>query len=537
MVVLGVAVYASTLTAGFTYDDVQTIRGHVGVHGPFSLRDIFLRDWWGLPFEKTVGSYRPIPTLTFWLDWHLAGGRPWVFHLTNLVLYGALLLTANTFLARWAADVLGPRARLLTIAAFAAMAIHVDVVPSATGRAELLATLFILLATIVAVPRSKKLPWWAVVASPALVGLALLSKESTFPMALVVPFLVARHHRAQRTLELPKLATLATVCTAALAAALWFRMGRLPLAKSQFEMLPDNFLTALPWWRQKLGAFEVLTHYLEHTLTGLDLVPDYSYSAILVRTSGLSARAFVGFACYAGLGWLIARGIRRDSKLADAAVAFLGSFLVASHLIVPASAMVADRLFFFPSFWLAVIAGLALDRLPAVAATARKGRLGPRKLAAIGTVGLSLTQGSLAAAAATNWSDDATLCTQALQAQPHVARIRENLSRVLSIGGKHDEAAWHALLANAYFTRFPDPIPESDFPLAWDDLPMNVRLAELRRTLGDRIYAQVLRNTQRSCAEARQVESVPILEKWLLQLPPALRPPPAEAEGSAGPTH
>jgi hypothetical protein len=489
----GVAAFASSLGAGFTYDDYQSILGHSGVHGPFSLRNIFLLDFWGYPFSRTVGTYRPITTLTFFCDWHLSGGEPWSFHATNLVLYAVLLLTADRVLRRWCGSAISEGARLLAVAVFGLLAVHADVVPSATGRAEILAALFVLTSLWLLLGDRVGLGALSLLA-------AILCKESALPMALAVPLIVLSGRRAEWRRLLP----MAAACVAVLGAYVAFRAGRLPFSRP--TLLTANVMHGYPLLRQKAGACEVVTHYLEHVVTGLDLAPDYSYSGIALTLRATSPRAMLGAGFFAALIGLGLRTYRARPRVAEAVVGLFGSYLVASHLIVPASAMIADRLFFLPSFWLVALAALGLDAI----------RGGWRRVAAIAAGSFAVAQGLLAAAVATHWHDDAVLHAQALQLYPHVARTRSNFSYVLSQAGMHDEAAWHGLLAAAYYTRFPRPIGKDEFPLAWDDLPMEQRLDALGGALGDRRMQTLLRQTAESLRPHQRGASR-VLAGWAAQ--------------------
>src|SRR6202042_3437114 len=111
-----------------------------------AFEDIVQRDWWGRSRFDSIGTWRPLATLTFWVDEHLGGGRAWLFHLTNILLYAALLVLFERFLQRWCGGALTVQARALAVLVFGTLAIHADVVPSPTGRAEILAALFSLAA-------------------------------------------------------------------------------------------------------------------------------------------------------------------------------------------------------------------------------------------------------------------------------------------------------------------------------------------------------------------------------------------------------
>jgi hypothetical protein len=514
IIALGVAIFASTLQGGFTFDDVHSIRGHVGVHGPLSFRNIFWRDYWGFAFEETAGSWRPVATLTYWVDWHVGGGTPWVFHATNLICWAVLLLLVHVFLSQWVRDVLPQRTRLAVVAAFATMAVHIDVVPTATGRTELLAMGFSLAALIVVVRPGKPLRAGAILSSGLFLVLALFSKESAFPMTLVVPWMAWRFQRRSCSRDVRPLAALAGISLFVLAGAVAVRAGNLPFVMRTPGILSDNPIHAMPWFDQRLASAEVFTHYLQHAVTGLDLVPDYSYSAIHVLQNGFGIRTAVGTGLLVALTALALHFHRSRPHVTDAIMGFAGSYLVASHLVVPASAMVADRLFFFPSFWLVLLGALLLDLIPRRNPAQASGQLDARRIVAVGASGWIFVQAVVATAAATVWRDDAVLLTQAIQTYPHVARTRTNLAQVLAFAGRNEEAAWNILLAHAYYARFPNPIPEHEFPLHWDDLPVADRLHALRQQEGKHPFLDAIDRTIDSCSAWNLKDTAAVLRDW-----------------------
>ena len=193
IVLAGVLPYLPTLGHGFTLDDANTIAGHKGVQGPLAWDDVVLRDWWGRSRFDSIGTWRPLATLTFWVDRHVGAGAPWTFHFTNVLLYGALLVLLERFLRRWRAASLSDAARFLAVLVFGALAIHADVVPSPTGRAEILAALFSL-GALFAATCTPVLAAREVTLAAGCLFLALLSKESAAPMAILLPLFAHRAH-------------------------------------------------------------------------------------------------------------------------------------------------------------------------------------------------------------------------------------------------------------------------------------------------------------------------------------------------------
>ena len=140
---LCVAVYANALTAGFVYDDHDLIVHNAWVRGGKPL-DAFRTGYW----ESSRGGsfyYRPIVSLSYYVDHAVWGVRPFGYHLrnagTHLVVSLIVLILATRWLASWGAG-------LAAAALFAVHPIHTQSVTWIAGRTDLLATVFFLAALL-----------------------------------------------------------------------------------------------------------------------------------------------------------------------------------------------------------------------------------------------------------------------------------------------------------------------------------------------------------------------------------------------------
>jgi len=472
--VLGLAAlpYVQTLSFGFTLDDANTIVGHRGVKEALSWDDLVLRDWWGRSRFDTIGTWRPFVTLTFWCDQRVGGGRTWPFHLTNVILYGALIVLADRFLAKWCAS-LSDVARWLALAAFAALAIHADVVPSATGRAEILAAIFSL-ASIAIATCGRALGAREVALAAAMLFLALTSKESSAPMAILVPLLAQRAHGERGTLRRGPIAALAASCVAALAVVAGFRVLKMPFMDLGPERALENPLLAVNTPHRLVGSLDVLGLYVRHLVTGRGLAPDYSFSEPPILRDGamgIAAGAGLVLACVA----ILVASWKRAPRLADATLAFGASYFAVSNVALAASA-IADRFFFFPSFWLLVIVALVVDRAARTA--------GSRRLGGAMAIAFILVQAHAATAYAAWWRDDVTLLGAAARLYPNVYRTQRNLAHALADDGRHGDAAFHLVAAEIIYAHYPVPVTRDAISTAWDDEPIAARLAHLDDAFG-----------------------------------------------------
>ena len=368
---------------------------------------------------------------------------------------------------------------------FGALALHADVVPSATGRAELLAALFVLGALLVPLRRGpvrargeKRL------LSAGLGLLAMGSKESALPVALLAPVLVHRWHAAQGDAGPERVARrgmlMLTVAHAtALVGVVAFRVLRMPWMALGPERAAENPLITAALPARLWGASAVLVHYAGHLVWPWRLAPDYSYAAIGFE----SEPALAGLGVLLVVAALVATWASwgRGPGFADVALGFATTYVVVSHVLVPAVAIVADRLFFFPSLWVVVAAALGLERALASPSRLRV----PGAVLAVAAVAFAGGQALVATRDCAHWRGDITLLSAAVEARPDTARARRDLAEALADANRAEDAAWQLVVSMAIMSHFPSRVSEDAFPPALDAQPVALRLDALRRESGD----------------------------------------------------
>lgn len=145
-----IALYANALGNPFLSDDLALVSGNPTVTQPSAagLLGLWTTDYWqGIDSEGRVVAlggdrnlYRPVTTLSYWLDAVLAGAQPLRFRLTNLLLHTA----AAGLVGLWCARLTGSAAGGAVAAAF--VLLHptaTDVVNRIAGRADILVVLAI----------------------------------------------------------------------------------------------------------------------------------------------------------------------------------------------------------------------------------------------------------------------------------------------------------------------------------------------------------------------------------------------------------
>ena len=73
--------------SNYIFDEQEALLANPYVNGgDLGFWQAFKRDFWGLPPERSIGSYRPIPNLIWRLLWHVSE-LPWLHHWVNVVLH------------------------------------------------------------------------------------------------------------------------------------------------------------------------------------------------------------------------------------------------------------------------------------------------------------------------------------------------------------------------------------------------------------------------------------------------------------------
>jgi hypothetical protein len=218
--------FTRSLTTNFIFDEQEALLANPFVNGKnLGFREVIHRDFWGLPPERSVGSYRPLPNVlwralaTVIRSLHDLVARithtsstytlyPWVFHWCNVIVHavnGALMVCLVFHLTRrrglaW-----------LVGAIFLACAVLTEAVSGVVGTADVLGGLGALLGLA-----ALRLPMYAMpfgVFAAMLLG--LFSKESALVCVPLIPlaawWLAPYTHEKPRSIVRGLLAATASV--------------------------------------------------------------------------------------------------------------------------------------------------------------------------------------------------------------------------------------------------------------------------------------------------------------------------------------
>ncbi len=371
---ISVLLYAGTLGHEFTQDDAIVItenefttQGIAGVDELLkydTFRGFFKVD--GKEELVAGGRYRPLTPIMFAVGYQMFGDNPFMFHLMNILWYGATVVLVFLVLLR----LLQGRSRkddaynyfvaFVTALLFAIHPIHTEVVANVKGRDEIMTLFFCLSAMWYSLKAFDEKQSAFQVYALILFFLGMMSKE----MAVVFIPIVAMAFFVFRKVDIPK-ALIQTapflggfaIFMAIRYAVLGFVTGGEPsdeLMNNAFLGLDDD---------QKYGTiFYTLSKYIELLIFPHTLTHDYYPYAIPV--TGMAApRVMLSVLLHLGLITLAAWGVLKRKDIGFGVAFYLVSLILVSNLLVNIGVFMAERFVFMPSLGFCFVVAIGLYHL------------------------------------------------------------------------------------------------------------------------------------------------------------------------------
>lgn len=399
-------------TTGFVFDEQEALLASPVLRTSAPITDVFTHDFWGLPSDRSIGSYRPLVVLVWkLLSPTLALGTPFVFQLVNVVAHAA-----NAFLLLLLAERLGASSKAAFGAAlgFACLAISSETVCSVVCLADLLAASAILGASLLALV----LPLVALLPVTLLLLLAaLLCKETAMAGLVLLPLAALIGRRSVLAALAVGLGSAGALVLSVCARSELFLRGRAPAPPPALD-LPGlgPLLTWLRPPRMPLAPLEnplVSAEPLERVATGLavfakqclltvfPVLPSGDYSAPRQPAEGFGPFALLGaLLVLAFMGVSIWGARRRSAPLALGGPWVVLATLPIANVFVLLPTVRADRLAYLPAVGLLLLVSVLLTHLE----TARRGRIAVAL--SLGLVFLLAFQASQARAASMRYVTD-----------------------------------------------------------------------------------------------------------------------------------
>jgi Tfp pilus assembly protein PilF len=416
VVLVAVAAYAATLGYDLVWDDTLLIQQSWRLHHWNELPSLLTSHFWAEVGEASH-YYRPLITLTFFLDMQVWGLHPFGFHLTNVLAHLAVTLAVLAVARRTLG---GELAAVVCALVFALHPLHTESVSFVSGRTDVIATLFFLLA-VLAYDRGRDregrgLSVWSLGAY----FLALLAKEVaiTLPVVLILwDFLVRGDLRDRGAIRRAAARYAAYGAVAGLYLGLrMFALGGLadPSAEAWGSLLTRALTTV------KIAASNAWITIVPY--------PGSPYHAIVPETVPpgltwwLAAAGLV--AAFGATAW----AVRRAPAAGLGALWFWITLApsIAMNLLPLPSMIVAERFLYLPTVGSSLVLGWTASRLLGPVAWGRATQVHPGL--SIGLAAVLLAYGILTLSRNEDWRDEYRLYSRMVETSPGAAMPHINLA-------------------------------------------------------------------------------------------------------------
>ncbi|MBN1476879.1 DUF1736 domain-containing protein [Candidatus Sumerlaeota bacterium] len=410
---VGLLLFLPTVSYEFTYDDSYVIVSNPLVQSPALFPKLWLRSYLGGDVNTNMGHWRPLGASTYAVTWWVFGDRPAVFHLTNALIHALNGLLVFGLARRWLRC---DRAAGIAGLLFALHPVHIEAVANVIGRAELLVTLFTLLAWRVHLggrPTAAR-----ALGAAALYLCAMLCKESAVPgLGLFVlgdVIMAPRRDRAWLRERLP----LWLAHLGALALFLLLRRAVLGIwGAPGIDRMPTNPLSAESSLTQWLTAITALAFHWRLLLWPVALQFDYAHRAFPAVTSPLDPRFIAAVIALGALAALAIWAWRRARGVTQGIVIHFTAISIVSNIAFLPGVMISERSLYLPSLGLCLMAGVCGEALL---------RRWPPMIWGLAAVGLAL--GAQTTVQMRCWSDDLALFTHAAERGSNSTMVWGNLA-------------------------------------------------------------------------------------------------------------
>jgi len=404
---LGIFVYLNSLSGEFIWDDISLIKNNS-----------YIKDFSNAPkvFTETIGAgagiehrfYRPVQAFTYMLDYFLWGLDTTGYHITNVFLHVSVAVALYWLILLLFGD------RLLSFCTsllFVASPVHTEAVSYISGRADLLAALFLFLSFVYYIKCTGK----RLLIIPVMLfyALALFSRESV----LILPLIILLYHYAfKKKIQLDTFGPVLGLSLGYVIARYTALCGLLP-----------HLISTTTAAQRVPGFFVAVTNYMRILLLPFNLHMEYGNNLY----SFGDPKALAGV-CVISLLLIYAVRKNKNNTLMFFSISWFLVTLLPSSNIYPINAFMAEHWLYLPSvgFFLVIAKGITY--------LFKKEKL--RIYAIALSVFLVGTYAFLTAKQNTYWKEPIRFYERTLKYAPDSLRVYNNLGIAYKEMGKNEEA-------------------------------------------------------------------------------------------------
>jgi protein O-mannosyl-transferase len=388
-----IALYANTLSHDFNQDDsivitenmftTQGVSGFGGILGNDTFYGFFKEE--GKAALVAGGRYRPFTLLMFAFEYQIFGKNPFVGHLVNVLLFGAMCVLIYFLMLKLLKNKAHTEGSLSSIRnsglvalttalIFAAHPIHTEAVANIKGRDEIMTLLGSLSAVWFALKfyehKGENNNGRNALCAFICFFVGLMSKENAITFVVLVPliFYFFYHTNVWQSVKqsLPFLAA-AVLFLLIRGAVIGQQFGaeQMELMNNPFLKLVGNQYVPFDMGEKLATIAFTLGKYIQLLFVPYTLTHDYYPRHIDIMNFG-NGQVLLSLAVYAGvMFWMIKNWLKR-SLISFGIAYFLITLSIVSNIVFPVGTNMAERFIFMPSLGFCLIIGVLFEKLVSI---------------------------------------------------------------------------------------------------------------------------------------------------------------------------
>lgn len=356
LAILTILCYGNTLFNDFVYDDSFVIEKSDFIKNFSNAKMLFSKDY----FKNTIElSYRPLVTLTYFIDFHFWKLNPIGYHITNVVLHLFCVITVYFLIRSFFKE---RYISLIAAALFTVHPINTEAVNAISFREDLLAAFFFILSFLCYIKleqaNSKKVYCLYISISALSLFLGLFSKESV----LVFPLVIIAYHLIIQTpsqnIKSIKLLSYIPIWAASLLIIIFYIIIRfIYLVPANKELIPD-----LPQLGGSISASifnfpTIFNYYISLMVLPIKLRADYCFDGL---QSLVSLRAIFSYLLFITFITIAGICVRKNKYVSFSMLWMLFSLAPVSN-IIPISNPIAERYLYLTSIGFVLLAAAFIN--------------------------------------------------------------------------------------------------------------------------------------------------------------------------------
>ncbi|MFQ5334547.1 MAG: hypothetical protein ACE5DN_00570, partial [Flavobacteriales bacterium] len=428
---LALLLYANTIGNDYVLDDALAVLQNEHVQkGLSALPEIFTSNFLDGVGHFNDGLYRPLVVCTYALEHQLAGNSPVLSHAVNILLYalcGLLLFLLLRAIFRDRTEFFSLAICLL----FIAHPIHTEAVANIKGRDEILAFLSFTLSAFFLFRYIDRDKLQGLLLSLLFFIFALLSKESAFTLALILPLMPWFF----RDVGIRKvLGVFASFFAIALLMWLWrshvIHSMPNPVDSGIVSALNNSLLSTDSFSDRLATGLYMQVMYIGKMIFPHPLLHDYSYNQIPTIHLG-SVPAIFSVFILGCIAFAVIKGFGKKRLFAFGMLFFFITLAATSNLFVFIGATFAERFLFTPALGFSIAIIALFPGLMKARATTLQGVISANKLFSSLMMVLLVGYAVLTIDRNTDWKDNYRLFAADMPYLRHSARAHYNYGTAL----------------------------------------------------------------------------------------------------------